>query len=426
MVEHERDRGARTVGVSANPFCSRWFDFDRPFDDFVYTLDGMRSDGLDVRKVTSSYEGDGAGFNGFRRYLTVLREAATHENPTATTYNLLLALLQKATSYIETLERIPHPLFHSNVYLYDPSRNTRAIMGAIEEFAASGDRFFLFSNYMDTHRPYFPSRDYQRAELGRVLSYRNIRRLNEGIGNPQRFIEFDAVGALEDDDLESVRSLYRGGVREVDDHVGRILDSLEANGVLDDTLVVITADHGENLGEIGPRGNRRMGHFESVSDRLLTVPLIVANPSLEPRSISDPVPLARVYDIIVGSLPTESDEIVDTMTTTAPVVSECPATGGEWADGYPDVPRPIYERQTRHHTVVGYQAGTKYAVDTTGAEWAWREGEPVDPEECPSTLREDCGQRLDALSESFPVQGGPSRSSVRDEIGEQLEDLGYL
>lgn len=54
--------------------------------------------------------------------------------------------------------------------------------------------------------------------------------------------------------MEDMRTLIDGydcGIRYVDAHVGKILAALEAQGVLDDTLIILSADHGENYGELG-------------------------------------------------------------------------------------------------------------------------------------------------------------------------------
>ncbi|OGV65153.1 MAG: sulfatase [Lentisphaerae bacterium RIFOXYB12_FULL_65_16] len=54
-------------------------------------------------------------------------------------------------------------------------------------------------------------------------------------------------------DMNDVRRMFDGydcGIRYMDEHIGRILDRLEAAGILDDTAIIITSDHGENLGEL--------------------------------------------------------------------------------------------------------------------------------------------------------------------------------
>lgn len=55
-------------------------------------------------------------------------------------------------------------------------------------------------------------------------------------------------------DMAEMRQLIDGydcGIRYADDHVGKILDALEKQGVLDETVIIVSADHGENYGELG-------------------------------------------------------------------------------------------------------------------------------------------------------------------------------
>jgi len=70
----------------------------------------------------------------------------------------------------------------------------------------------------------------------------------------------------------ALRSVYFGLASEVDAHIGRLLDYLEASGQADDTLVVLTSDHGEMLGD------HHMWGKESVFDPAFHVPLIIRDP----------------------------------------------------------------------------------------------------------------------------------------------------
>jgi choline-sulfatase len=70
---------------------------------------------------------------------------------------------------------------------------------------------------------------------------------------------------------------YDTGIRYMDDHIGRLLDLLEEKGVLEETLVVVTADHGENQGELNVYGDHQLA-----DEWTCRVPLIVSGPDVEP------------------------------------------------------------------------------------------------------------------------------------------------
>lgn len=74
-------------------------------------------------------------------------------------------------------------------------------------------------------------------------------------------------------DLGRLRATYYALITEVDHHIGRLLDHLEATGQADDTLVVVTSDHGEMLGDHWMLGK------ESYFDAAFHIPLIVRDPT---------------------------------------------------------------------------------------------------------------------------------------------------
>jgi len=74
--------------------------------------------------------------------------------------------------------------------------------------------------------------------------------------------------------MARMRHLYGRSVRLLDDWLARVLDAMDSAGVLADTLVVVTSDHGENLGE-----HNRLGHAFSLDNRLIHVPLVASGPA---------------------------------------------------------------------------------------------------------------------------------------------------
>jgi choline-sulfatase len=70
---------------------------------------------------------------------------------------------------------------------------------------------------------------------------------------------------------------YDTGIRYMDDHIGQLLDLLESKGVLDETLVIVSADHGENQGELNVYGDHQLA-----DEWTCRVPLIMRGPGVEP------------------------------------------------------------------------------------------------------------------------------------------------
>ena len=133
----------------------------------------------------------------------------------------------------------------------------------------SGDEpFFLLVHTYEPHMPYrrrLYAEGLERGGLGETYEIVHIAMAKEGqlpIGEPE---------------LAYIRALYDGGVAASDRHVGELLDTLEKLGVADETLVVVTSDHGEDLGERVPLQPGTHGH--ALYDEQLLVPLIIHDPT---------------------------------------------------------------------------------------------------------------------------------------------------
>ena len=90
---------------------------------------------------------------------------------------------------------------------------------------------------------------------------------------------------------------YVGEIAFADSQVGRLLDALEQRNLLERTMVVVTADHGESL---GAHGERDHGIF--VYEDVIRVPLIIRAPGIEPRRVGTVVRLTDVMPTILDAL----------------------------------------------------------------------------------------------------------------------------
>lgn len=227
------DHGYDTAGVSTNMWVSDWGGFDRGFEKWV--------------QVTSSRALHGPS-QSFRHRLAWAGQA-------------LRARTDDGASEVEaTLGR----------WLADRS---------------AGTPFFWFVNLVECHSPYLPPKPYNPlSALGRVRSGEEaLRHLN-----------FDAIWRglcsrteAPESALARMRELYAAAIRLMDDWVSRLHQMLDTAGILDETIVVITSDHGENLGEQG-----LLGHGFSLDDRLIRVPLVVSGPAAKL-----PQPVTSLCDI---------------------------------------------------------------------------------------------------------------------------------
>ena len=125
-----------------------------------------------------------------------------------------------------------------------------------------GRPFFAFLNYFDAHSPYVPPADCDRHFGRRAETPAELALLQDWENRPKQNVpESDATLASD---------AYDDCIGYLDAQIGKLIDELKRRGVLENTLVVITSDHGEEMGEHG-----LFGHGRSLYSQELHVPLVV-------------------------------------------------------------------------------------------------------------------------------------------------------
>jgi len=128
--------------------------------------------------------------------------------------------------------------------------------------------FFLFLHLWDVHYDYTPPPPYDTmfdSDYDGEIRAEDFER-GEHI-HPE----------MDPRDLDHVIALYDGEIRYTDGWIGRLLEDLRDRGVADDTIVVLTSDHGEAFFEHGVKGHRK-----DLYDETLMVPLVVRYPPRVP------------------------------------------------------------------------------------------------------------------------------------------------
>jgi arylsulfatase A-like enzyme len=154
--------------------------------------------------------------------------------------------------------------------------------------------FFMFINYMDAHLPYAVPESYARLFLPKTISYKKAMAM--GSNSTIHMLYYAGFCPMTKNDFDCLRSLYAAEINYLDHYIGKLCDQLRSLHLLDNTIIIITSDHGENFGE-----NKKIGHFFSVDDRLLHVPLIIRYPKKinAGQRISRPVQLHQIFPTIL-------------------------------------------------------------------------------------------------------------------------------
>lgn len=121
------------------------------------------------------------------------------------------------------------------------------------EKAAKGDKpFFWHVFYSCNHLPYRSPEPYSSMFADPAYSGPNRNGVDFDIDSFIGGTDLENKWkALPEKEIRQIRDLYDGCTRQFDDNVGSILDALKANGLADNTIVIVTADHGDNLYEEG-------------------------------------------------------------------------------------------------------------------------------------------------------------------------------
>jgi arylsulfatase A-like enzyme len=183
--------------------------------------------------------------------------------------------------------------FHDLKWIRIQSRDARGLNDAFRDWMQWRRRdrpFFAFLNYYDAHVPYVPP----ARHLGRF----GIRPHTPGdfqflfdylVTNPDRIRARDVAMA---------RDCYDDCIAFLDAQLGRLLADLQDQGLLENTLVIITSDHGEAFGDHG-----NFGHGGSLYLDEIGVPLVILSPGAPAgRVVTDPVSLRDVPATVVDQL----------------------------------------------------------------------------------------------------------------------------
>lgn len=191
-------------------------------------------------------------------------------------------------------------------YLRDPiypigHRNNKLLKDWISQIQRDGRPFFAYTLYYDPHYPYRPHFPYASRFLKEFDRSQPWWRTNL---DPDKYMS----GAVEmsPENLEVLNALYDSRLAGTDAVLGRFFDFLRQAGILDDTIVFVVADHGENLGDHG-----LMSHQYCVYDSLVHVPLIVRYPPLfeAGRRVHTQVQTLEIFTTIMDILGVSKDDI---------------------------------------------------------------------------------------------------------------------
>jgi arylsulfatase A-like enzyme len=293
-----------TLPAHASLFTGRWphelgADWKSPLRDDVPTLgEYLATRGYDTAGFAANLDycnretGLARGFAHYEDFPIGLYEAFTRyvalgNRLEISDWGCVLGMLLERCFGRSYHEMIPRSREHAK----NAAAVDRAFLERLKGRQGRRRPFFAFLNYNDAHTPYeVPDRSVPGFGL-RPASSRDRLSLLDWHGADKSRLEYH--------DVRMAADIYDDCISYLDRRLGILLNELSRRGVLDDTLVIATADHGEHLGD-----HLLFFHGCSLYRQLVQVPLVIVGPKGVPanRVVALPVSLRDIPATVVDLL----------------------------------------------------------------------------------------------------------------------------
>jgi arylsulfatase A-like enzyme len=149
--------------------------------------------------------------------------------------------------------------------------------------------FFIFINYMDAHDPYIPPPPFDTlyTNMKQRFSLASYHEMRKDVMKLKRDVT--------DKEFSLLLSQYDAGIAYIDYHIGKLIARLSEFGLYENTLLIITSDHGEAFGR-----RSLLGHGSSVYQDQIRVPLIIKWPDIpRPKVVVEPVSIVDLMPTVL-------------------------------------------------------------------------------------------------------------------------------
>ena len=267
---------------------------------------------------------------------------------------------------------------------------------------------FLFVNLIDAHSPYHPP-----TEALESLGIRDERLFSRYLTHTELTRQWESLPEGREGHLNA---LYDAELRWLDLNVDKLLTWIDER-FGEDSIVIVTSDHGEELGEQG-----RVGHEYGLAQSLVHVPLFIRSPSLPSGRFDELVSLRGLFDFIKTSVLGEQSGLEAMLSATEEGgISERYPCGACVRDGWPEYGRPWVSVIEGSFKAVGPSAyGLElYRLDDSNFN---RETKHADP-----SVTEMLGEKIDGHWEGLQDRRETEGSAaLSEDEWRRLKALGYV
>ncbi len=272
-----KSAGYATASFTAgNPYIAPRFGYDLGFDDF--------RDFLDLEPRATNGSDDSAGWRARLRRLNQATQRICNRVPS-------LGRIYEEL-YFQYCQRLAAPTAES----LDSLRAFPAADVLVDHAKAwlarvAGAPFFLWLHFMDPHGPYYPKEEALRAIGHSEIEPQRARYLNASWTRSLGTARFHRY-------RQEILPLYDACIRWVDQQVSSLVEALKQLQFWDNTVLAITADHGEEFLEHGARFHAPW----TMREELIHVPLLVRSRSVKPVRPKSPISLVDVAPTLLSAI----------------------------------------------------------------------------------------------------------------------------
>lgn len=274
--------------------------------------------------------------------------------------------------------------------------------------------FFLFGLYLDAHLPYRPPPGYGE----RLLDAPALDAARAA--NQDAWAYMAGETAMTEADFSGLRALYDAEISYVDEQVGELLAFLRSVGALDNTVIIVTADHGENIGDHG-----LMDHQYCVYDTLARVPLLIRHSDFAPGSDDAPIQhtdlLPMLLDLVEDNPPSPIPHPPSIIQYTAP-------HRHRFARRHPDFDPAARGFERTFDAIVqdGYKLIRSSRGDLELFDLTVDPAETTDLAHSNFDLTSALSDSLDRWLDTHPAAAADPAPALDPDLADHLRGLGYL
>ena len=278
LPERLREIGYNTIGISANDWIAPGTGFERGFDVLMY---------IHPFSVAKSI------FDEINRVLKPLKSKGILPRNISDPFQAAMQLI-KVGWYKEVIKLARLYLkayFIVRSIGYPEIKGGNDIINFIEN-SSFHEPFFLFVNFMEMHQPY------------RI----DVSRLRLTTYDPLIYLSLFGYKRISDRSIRKIRRNYYNEANIVNKYIWRIIAYLKQRGLYDNTLIIVTGDHGQGLKEHG-----YYGHGIYLYNEIIEVPLVVKFPGNKRIKVRNGYQsLARLYDLVLNVVEGNYDDVITT------------------------------------------------------------------------------------------------------------------